>query len=225
MKPIIKGSIITGLYLAVLTCISLSIIISVHETTYEAYVKTAEKERMNKQMKEMLQGIKFDNDLIKSCKLYSDPVLTQGDDYEFYTAYKKGRPVAYIIRSKTMKGYAGAIELLTSINRKGEIQKVVIVSQHETPGLGDRVLPANSNWLEEFNGASLYNRKNFALTKDGGDFTYTTGATVTPRAIVNAEKDLLEHFMHFGNRIISDRRCITDDDDNDAAENNNNNQN
>jgi electron transport complex protein RnfG len=211
MKPIVKGSIITGLYLGILTCICMSIIVTVHEKTYEAYVKTAEKERLNKQMAQMLPGIKYNNDLIKSCKLYSDEALTNGEEYEFYTAYKKGRPVGYIIRSNTMKGYGGAIELMTSINAKGEILEVVIVSQHETPGLGDRVLPANSNWLQEFKGASLYNRKNFAITKDGGDFTYVTGATVTPRAIVNAEKSLLEYFSKKGNRMISDKRCLTDE--------------
>jgi electron transport complex protein RnfG len=211
MKPIVKGSIITGLYLGILTCLCLSIIVAVHEKTYETFVKTAEKERLNKQMAEMLPGIKYNNDLIKSCKLYSDDTITNGEEYEFYTAYKKGRPVGYIIRSNTMKGYGGAIELLTSINAKGEILQVVIVSQHETPGLGDRVLPANSNWLEEFRGASLYNRKKFAITKDGGDFTYVTGATVTPRAIVNAEKALLEYFSKKGNRMISDKSCIQND--------------
>ncbi|MBQ8706724.1 MAG: RnfABCDGE type electron transport complex subunit G [Succinivibrionaceae bacterium] len=212
MKPIVKGSIITGLYLATLTCISFSIITYVHEKTYETYVKAAEKDRLNKQMAQMLPDVRYDNNLIKSCKLYNSQQLTNGDDYEFYTAYRKGRPVAYIIKSVTMKGYGGAIGLLTSLNNRGEILKVVITSQHETPGLGDRVLPANSNWLEEFNGASLYNRKNFALTKDGGDFTYVTGATVTPRAIVNAEKDLLEYFSKKGNRLLSDKRCAIDDE-------------
>ena len=70
MKPIVKGSIITGLYLGILTCLCLSIIVAVHEKTYETFVKTAEKERLNKQMAEMLPGIKYNNDLIKSCKLY-----------------------------------------------------------------------------------------------------------------------------------------------------------
>ncbi len=211
MKPIVKGSIITGLYLGILTGICLSVIVYVHEKTYETYVKTAEKDRLSKKMAGMLPGIKFDNDLLKSCRLYNSDTLSHGQDMEFYTAYRKGRPVAYIIRTVTMKGYAGAIELLTSISSKGEIRKVEILSQHETPGLGDRVLPANSNWLQEFEGASLHNRRNFALIKDGGDFTYTTGATVTPRAIVNAEKDLLVHFMEKGNRIISDRHCPEDD--------------
>ena len=54
MKPIVKGSIITGLYLGILTGICLSVIVYVHEQTYETYVKTAEKDRQYKKMAGML---------------------------------------------------------------------------------------------------------------------------------------------------------------------------
>ncbi len=190
MNKILKSSLKTAACLGVFTFLSLSLIVYVNSAT-EDYVKRAANNRLNNQIGQMIPGIEFDNSLVDSCTLYSDPVLTESKEYEIYTATKKGVVVGYIIKSVTMEGYGGAIELLTGVDNKGEIKRVEIISQTETPGLGDRVLRSNGDWLDQFNGATLSN-KNFAVQKDGGDFTFTTGATVTPRAIVNAEKKLLK---------------------------------
>lgn len=207
MNKVLKSSLKTAACLGVFTCISLSLISFVHISTID-YVKSAAKERLNNQIGNMIPGIDYDNKLIDECTLYTDPVLTESKNYEVYTAKKDNKIVGIVIRSITMEGYGGGIEILTGVDTNGEIKRVEILSQHETPGLGDRVLRANGNWLDQFNGTSLSNKK-FAVEKDGGDFTYTTGATVTPRAIVNAEKKLLKK-LSSGSVVETSKPCSTD---------------
>ena len=109
-------------------------------------------------------------------------------------------------RLKTGAGYGGDIVLLTSITPDGDILKVSVTRHNETPGLGDLILQTAGGWLDQFTGANLSNRK-FAVKKEGGDFTYTTGATITPRAVVNAEKDLLEYFLNHKRRFDLEGSC------------------
>ena len=114
-----------------------------------------------------------------------------------------------IIQHKTGAGYGGDIVLLTSITPDGDILKVSVTRHNETPGLGDLILQTAGGWLDQFTGANLSNRK-FAVKKEGGDFTYTTGATITPRAVVNAEKDLLEYFLNHKRRFELEGSCNGD---------------
>ncbi|MFC1750278.1 RnfABCDGE type electron transport complex subunit G, partial [Pseudomonadota bacterium] len=62
------------------------------------------------------------------------------------------------------------------------------VSHKETPGLGDAIEIARSDWITQFDGLSLGNpeKKDWKVKKDGGQFDQLTGATITPRAIVKA---------------------------------------
>lgn len=206
MNNVLKSSLKTAFCLGIFTFLSLSLIVFVHTSTND-YVKNAANKRLNDQIGKMIPGIEYDNNLVESCTLYRDPVLTESHEYEVYTAFKDGNAVGYVIRSMTLEGYAGAIELLTGVDVDGEIKRVEVLSQSETPGLGDRVLRSNGNWLDQFNNSSLANKK-FAVEKDGGDFTYTTGATVTPRAIVNAEKKLLKK-LSLGSIVESSHKCKT----------------
>ena len=204
MNEATKLAIKTGSCLAVFTFFSIATILGVDASTKD-YVKQAEIARLNSELGKMLPGIEYDNDIMASCREYSDPVLTDGSVRTYYTATKDGKEVGLIIRHLTKQGYSGAIEILTGVAANGEIKKVTITKQTETPGLGDRVMPEKSDWLMQFSGKSLA-YDNFAVKKDGGDFTYFTGATVTPRAIVNAEGALLRYLQN-NNTIKDSRPC------------------
>ncbi|MBN6710678.1 FMN-binding protein, partial [Haemophilus haemoglobinophilus] len=60
----------------------------------------------------------------------------------------------------------------------------------ETPGLGDKVELRISDWVLSFNHKILQpeNITDWAVKKDGGKFDQFTGATITPRAVVNQVK-------------------------------------
>jgi electron transport complex protein RnfG len=96
------------------------------------------------------------------------------------------------------EGYGGAIELLVGVNANGEITGVRVVPPHnETPGLGDKIETKKSDWIYSFDGKSLTNPKpeGWAVKKDGGDFDSFTGATITPRAVVDAVYNALAWYQ------------------------------
>lgn len=199
----------SALCLSLFTLFSVSLVVTVQATIYEKYILNSQRNRLQSQLAVMLPGISFNNNLIKSCGLYSDPAITGNEKYQIYTAKMNDEITGYVIQHKTGAGYGGDIVLLTSITPDGDILKVSVTRHNETPGLGDLILQTAEGWLDQFTGANLSNRK-FAVKKEGGDFTYTTGATITPRAVVNAEKDLLEYFLNHKRRFDLEGSCNGD---------------
>ena len=108
-------------------------------------------------------------------------VTIAGSPGERYTA-KDG---STYYRSHTDKGYNGNITLLIGIAPDQRTLLGVRVLEHkETPGLGDKIDTRISPWITQFAGKNLDNTR-FAVKKDGGDIDSFTGATITPRAVVN----------------------------------------
>lgn len=94
------------------------------------------------------------------------------------------------------KGYSGDIVVLIGVQANGELSGVRTVTHAETPGLGDKIEIAKHDWVTTFNGLSLDNtpQQQWAVKKDGGRFDQFTGATITPRAVVNAVHEGLQVF-------------------------------
>ncbi|MCL7929031.1 electron transport complex subunit RsxG [Halomonas llamarensis] len=88
----------------------------------------------------------------------------------------------------THEGYSGDIHLLVGIGAERHISGVRVTEHQETPGLGDKIERRRSDWVTEFNGLRLDSlpERAWAVTKDGGEFDTFTGATITPRAVVDA---------------------------------------
>ena len=116
-----------------------------------------------------------------------------------FLATKAGKPATAIFEVTTNRGYSGAITLLVGVSATQQtVTGVRVVSHKETPGLGDKMEirktpPNKTPWLYDFNNKSLGNPELSAwkVKKDNGDFDQFTGATITPRAIVNAVKSTL----------------------------------
>ena len=70
---------------------------------------------------------------------------------------------------------------------------VRVIEHKETPGLGDKIELAVSNWITEFSDKpfSPDNLAPWQVKKDGGEFDQFTGATITPRAVVRAVREAL----------------------------------
>ena len=64
----------------------------------------------------------------------------------------------------------------------------------------------NQNWILKFKGLSLTNptESNWKVKKDGGQFDQFTGATITPRAIVEAVKQSLYYFDTHRNELFKE---------------------
>lgn len=105
-------------------------------------------------------------------------------------------PKSIILEAITHDGYSGDIKLLIAINIDGNISGVRVISHKETPGLGDYIDISHSKWITLFNQKSLLNttENKWKVKKDGGDFDYMSGATITPRAVVKCVANSLKFF-------------------------------
>jgi electron transport complex protein RnfG len=93
-------------------------------------------------------------------------------------------------------GYSGPIRLLVGVDGNGVLLGTRVIAHKETPGLGDKIEKEKSDWILGFKGKSLTDPKldRWKVKKDGGDFDQFTGATVTPRAVVNGIRRVLLYF-------------------------------
>ena len=116
-------------------------------------------------------------------------------DKRIYLAKQGSQVIAAIIPATARDGYSGDIDLIVGVNADGSVAGVRALSHKETPGLGDKVDLAKSDWVLSFNGRSLANPKpdSWAVKKDKGEFDSFTGATITPRAVVAATRRVLEY--------------------------------
>lgn len=115
-----------------------------------------------------------------------------GDD--LYAVEKDDRRRGYVFETTTDQGYNGRIALWLGVDPDGRITGVRVKSHQETPGIGDKIEVAVSDWIESFTGKSLGDPgiDRWKVKRDGGAFDQFTGATITPRAVVGAVKQGLE---------------------------------
>ena len=131
----------------------------------------------------------YNNALLESCYLVEAPELGKGI-HKVYIARKDGTSVAAVLEATAPDGYSGAIQLLVGADFTGTVLGTRVTEHHETPGLGDKIERRLSDWITFFSGKKISGAQDpqWAVKKDGGQFDQFTGATITPRAVVNAVK-------------------------------------
>ncbi len=130
----------------------------------------------------------YDNDMIAECYLVTDPMLGNNLPHRLYVARKNGEPVAAVLESTAPDGYSGAIQLLVAADFNQTVLGSRVTEHKETPGLGDKIDTRISDWITTLSDTHVDSAADphWAVKKDGGDFDQFTGATITPRAVVNA---------------------------------------
>ena len=139
----------------------------------------------------------YDNELLDDRFSFKDERYFPNDQTVIaYRARQQGEPQAVVLRFDAVRGYNGHITLLAGINADGGLRGVRVISHKETPGLGDAIEIEKSDWVQSFTGKSLLNPKpdKWAVRSDGGEFDQFTGATITPRAVVDGVRLALEYF-------------------------------
>lgn len=155
---------------------------------------------------EILPAHYFDNDLYNSkIELKADVLLGSEKSSNAYVAHLNGEFSAIIFETVAPGGYSGDLFLLVAIDKSGTVTGTRIISHKETPGLGDKVDIKKSNWVTSFDNTSFNTLapERWKVKKDGGDFDQFTGATITPRAVVNAVKNTLIYFEENKTLLLS----------------------
>ncbi|MGK2946517.1 MAG: electron transport complex subunit RsxG [Candidatus Malihini olakiniferum] len=132
----------------------------------------------------------YDNNILQECYIVTDKDLESTTSRHLYIARKSDTLVAAAIESSAQDGYSGIIHLLIGADFRGKVLGVRVTGHHETPGLGDKIDIRVSNWITNFTGHTVHGAsdRQWAVKKDGGDYDQFTGATITPRAVVNTIK-------------------------------------
>ena len=101
-----------------------------------------------------------------------------------------------VIPLMTREGYSGDIHFLLALDVNQTIVGFRVIEHRETPGLGDGIEHTKSDWIQQFSGLRYtdLSPEDWAVTRDGGVFDVFTGATITPRATVEALADTLAYF-------------------------------
>lgn len=157
----------------------------------------------------------LDNDLLsdtlaigesmQSGDLNTDLLGPIGKDAKIYFAQKDNQTHTLLFPVVAPDGYTTNIQLLVGISIEGKIAGVRVIDHKETPGLGDKIELKKSPWVLSFNGTSLLapETDNWKVKKDGGEFDSFTGATITPRAVINAVKNSLIFYQQNKQQIFN----------------------
>ncbi len=133
----------------------------------------------------------FDNDPNADMfKLVAFEAAAGLDSLEVYPAKSAGKLVGYAVKSYTMKGFSGYIEVMIGFEKDGTIKGYSVLKHAETPGLGSKMPTWFSNEAKPSHciiGKNPNNTK-IQVSKDGGDIDAITAATISSRAFLDAIK-------------------------------------
>lgn len=186
-----KGFLIHAVVLgSFCTVFGLALATTDHFTSQEISLRAVED--LQNSLTQVLPAGSYDNNPAK------DTVVLTNDQGKPVTVYRatKGGQVTGLAYAITGSGYGGPITLLMGVDAEGKILGVRATLFKETPGLGDKIDPAKSDWITRFTGLSLGNPApdKWKVKKDGGVFDQFSGATITPRGVVAAVKGGLDFF-------------------------------
>ncbi|OGT13606.1 MAG: electron transporter RnfG [Gallionellales bacterium RIFOXYB12_FULL_54_9] len=195
-RTIAKASFHTAVNLLAFALLGTAILAITYNQTRERIAQSVEAEKL-KLISQIVPQSLFDNDIIKDTLSIKPDALLGTDDFTVaYRARLQNHPSVLVMEAVAPDGYSGKIGLLVAIRENGELAGVRVVTHKETPGLGDYIEIARSNWITGFNGTSLakYQDLDWKVKKDGGQFDYMAGATITPRAVVRAVHKILQYY-------------------------------
>jgi electron transport complex protein RnfG len=195
-RTLAKASFLTAMNLLFFTVIGTAILAITYNQTHDRIAQSELAEKL-KLISQLVPQTAFDNDIVHdTLDITPDPLLGTESPTLAYRARSKGQPVAVVLESIAPDGYSGKINLIIAIQPDGTVGGVRVVAHKETPGLGDYIDIAHGNWIKGFDGKSLVAGKDgdWKVKKDGGQFDYMAGATITPRAVVKAVHKALQYY-------------------------------
>lgn len=179
-----------GGLLAFFTLVTSLALLTANRITLPA-IERAAQDDLKSSLAQVLPDGMTDNDLLAAALEVDDNGVSR-------TVYRGTRNGAFsaAVFGFSARGYAGEIRLLIGVDAAGTVTGVRVLKHAETPGLGDKIEVAKSDWIRSFEKKSLKNTPlaAWAVKKDGGQFDQFAGATITPRGVVKAVKEGLQFF-------------------------------
>jgi electron transport complex protein RnfG len=173
-------------------CLGFGIVLAATDfATKEDIATRALEDRLNS-LGQVIPDSIHDNNLVEGAIIMKNQ---RDKEITVYRATKDGKATGFAYEVYGT-GYAGQMKLMLGLDAQGKILGVRVLAHKETPGLGDKMEVKKSDWILRFDGLSLGNPpvEKWKVKKDGGQFDQFTGATITPRGVVDAIRSGLELF-------------------------------
>jgi electron transport complex protein RnfG len=196
-SALFKNALRTAAIMLAFAFIGTLLLASVFDVT-RAPIEASEKAARLSLFKEILPAENYDNDLLASQVMIAPNALLGNRLPSIANVAKQQQQTAgVILEAIAHDGYSGDIKLLIAIRADGSISGVRVLAHKETPGLGDYIDIAHGNWIKLFDNESLEKTaaEKWQVKKDGGQYDYMVGATITPRAVVKAVKQALQFYQ------------------------------
>lgn len=182
IKTISKNGVMLTIFALVTTAL-----ISLTFVGTKDKIAQQQRQRLLSVLNEVVPADYYNNTLHQDCTVVDAPVLGRNQPHRVYRARMNDKPVALAIQTTAPDGYSGNIRLVVGVTTELTVLGVRAVEHKETPGLGDKIELAISDWILSFTGKTFNANEQSAwqVEKDGGEFDQFTGATITPRAVVD----------------------------------------
>ena len=163
----------------------------------EARIEAEREKQLLSVLNELVPESAHTNELHLDCISVSNAeLLGTSEPKRIFRARMNDESVAAVIETTAPDGYSGEIKLVVAADMQGNSLGARVVEHKETPGLGDKVDIRVDDWILSFNDVPFggVDDNRWKVKKDGGQFDQFTGATITPRAVVNAIKNTLQYY-------------------------------
>jgi electron transport complex protein RnfG len=204
-----------ALLLITLTALIAGSLMTLSDELSRDRIAANQRMRLLATLNEVIDPALYDNDLAANRRFVtSADLLGTSEPVEVFIATADGEAVAALFSTVAPRGYNGPINLLVGVTVDGTVTGVRVTRHRETPGLGDAIEISKSAWIDGFSATSLNSPAlvDWRVTKDGGHFDSITGATVTPRVIVEAVRNTLIYVRDYGNELFADLPAAQNDD-------------
>lgn len=122
-------------------------------------------------------------------KISAQPDLS--DIQTVKSGIKQGKKVGWVCKVAS-PGFSSNIVMLVGIYSDGELGKVLVLEQKESPGLGTNV--TDPDFIEQKAIAQANVNQELKVIKDGGDVQAITGATISSRAVLRGINQVFKFY-------------------------------
>ncbi|TVR72611.1 MAG: RnfABCDGE type electron transport complex subunit G [Marinilabiliales bacterium] len=125
-------------------------------------------------------------------------VVVNGNEYTVFPGRRGRRYTGLAVDILSEAGYIGPIRLMVGFDSEGVITGIEVLGHEETPGYGDLIENARSDFYKQFIGLNP-GEDNVRLKEEGGIIDGISGATVTANAYCEAVRSAWDIFRKAGN--------------------------
>jgi electron transport complex protein RnfG len=183
-----------GFVLLLIAAIASGILAVINDFTAPIIAQKKLETEVNARMEVLPEAKIFVADSIQTVQAATtpDPLMiakesTGASYFHYYKGLSADSTLVGYCYIASLYGYSSDVKTMVGVNPDLTINKIKVISQQETPGLGANCEAAD--FQARFMGLSEAQMK---VDKDGGDVKSITGATITTRAITNSIRAGLE---------------------------------